>query len=159
MKQPRNIQTSLIVALLILMIAISVLVTAYGYSGGSGIFPRFIGWVFTGLAMAECLVQLKASMSTPATGQISTTSDTDLRRGKVRKEIKGFLWIGVFLVLLYLTGFLIGIPLYIFFFLRLAAGKSYKQCTTIAVVAIASVYILFIELLQYRLFQGTLFGG
>ena len=159
MEQSRNLQTSLIVALLILVIAISVLITAYSYSGGSGIFPRFIGWIFIGLTMTECLVQLRAIMSTPATEKNTIASNTHLLREKVLKEIKGFLWIGVFLVLLYLTGFLIGIPLYIFAFLRLVAEKSYKQCTIISAVATLSVYILFIELLQYRLFQGVLFGS
>jgi hypothetical protein len=159
MEQSRNLQTSLIVALLILVIAISVLITAYSYRGGSGIFPRFIGWVFIGLTMTECLLQFKVLISTPAAQKNTLASNADLRKKKILKEIKGFLWIGVFIVLLYLTGFLVGIPLYIFAFLRLAAGKAYKQCMIISAVATISVYILFIELLQYRLFQGVLFGG
>jgi hypothetical protein len=150
--------TALVVAFLILIMAISVLVTAYGYSGGSGIFPRFIGWIFVGLTLIECLIQLKITMTSPTAGNASIKSSVTVT-GDVYKEIKGFLWICFFLASLYLTGFLIGIPLYIFAFSRLSAGRSFKQCTIMSLVATIFVYVLFIELLQYRLYQGIIFGA
>ena len=151
-------RSGLIVAILILIMAISVLVTAYEYSGGSGIFPRFIGWIFVGLTLTECLIQLKILFSPGNTGTI-TADNPAIAKEKVLKEIKGILWVGIFLVSVYLTGFLVGIPLYIFAFLRLSAGRPLKQCIIMSVAATIFVYILFIELLQYRLYPGLFFGA
>jgi hypothetical protein len=156
MEHPANHKTALIVALLVLAFAISVLVTAYEYRGGSGIFPRFIGWVFVGLTLIECIVQLKSLTSS---GQGSLFAFSFTRPGeKVIKELKGILWIGFILITLYLGGFLAGIPVYVFAFLRLSAGRSYKQSLLLSAGATGFIYLLFIELLQYRLYQGLIFG-
>ncbi|MGK0298898.1 MAG: hypothetical protein ACI9XC_002522 [Gammaproteobacteria bacterium] len=156
MEQSSNNRTSLAVAILLLIMSILVLVTAYDFRGGSGIFPRFIGWIFVGLTLLECLVQLKANISP----SISTAiNDSTLVKSKIIKEFQGIFWLVFFLTLLYLTGFLIGIPLYIFTFLKLSAKRTYKQSIIMSATATILVYVLFIQLLQYRLFQGILFGA
>jgi hypothetical protein len=155
-EQSSNNRTSLAVAILLLIMSILVLVTAYDFRGGSGIFPRFIGWIFVGLTLLECLVQLKANISP----SISTAiNDSTLVKSKIIKEFQGIFWLVFFLTLLYLTGFLIGIPLYIFTFLKLSAKRTYKQSIIMSATATILVYVLFIQLLQYRLFQGILFGA
>jgi hypothetical protein len=155
-EQSSNNRTSLAVAILLLIMAIAVLVTAYDFRGGSGIFPRFIGWIFVGLTFTECLIQLKVVLSPSAS---SAFNESTLVKNKIIKEFQGVFWIVFFLILLYLTGFLIGIPLYIFSFLRLSAKRTYKQSIIMSVTATILVYVLFIQLLQYRLFQGILFGA
>ncbi len=147
--------TAAVVAAIILLVAIALLVAAYDFPGGSGVFPRFAGWIFVVLSAMEVISQVKVLMSTPG----SARSSGALPSENTLKEIKGFLWIVFFLVVLYLTGFLIGIPLYIFAFLRLAAGKTYRQCTIMALSATVFVYVLFILLLEYRLYPGVLFGA
>ncbi|MGY8814148.1 MAG: tripartite tricarboxylate transporter TctB family protein [Gammaproteobacteria bacterium] len=156
MEQSSSNRTSLAVAIFLLIVSISVLVTAYDFRGGSGIFPRFIGWIFVGLTLLECLVQLKANLSPSA---LIAINDNALVKNKIIKEFQGIFWLIVFLIFVYLTGFLIGIPLYIFSFLRLSAKKHYKQCIIISATATILVYVLFIQLLQYRLYQGILFGS
>jgi hypothetical protein len=147
--------TSAVVAALLLLVAISVLVAAYDFPGGSGVFPRFAGWIFVVLSGLELISHVRALLSTRG----SVRTEGPLLSENTLKEIKGFLWIIFFLVALYLTGFLAGIPLYIFAFLRLSAGKSYKQCATMALAATVFIYVLFILLLEYRLYSGVLFGA
>jgi hypothetical protein len=137
MEHPVNHKTALIVALLVLAFAISVLVTAYD-------------------SLIECIVQLKSLTSS---GQGSLFAFSFTKPGeKVIKELKGILWIGFILITLYLGGFLAGIPVYVFAFLRLSAGRSYKQSLLLSAGATGFIYLLFIELLQYRLYQGLIFG-
>ncbi len=143
------------VAVVLLLVAIAVLVAAHDFPGGSGVFPRFAGWIFVVLAGVEVVIQLKALMSAPRAGH----TDAPILSNNTLKEIKGFLWIAFFLVALYLTGFMVGIPLYIFAFLRFSAGHSYKQCSIMAGAATVFVYVLFMELLEYRLYSGVLFGA
>lgn len=148
-------KVSLAVALLILLMSIALLVTAYDYRGGSGVFPRFIGWIFLVLTLAECVIQAKRLFSGKA-----PSADPESVNGlgpDIKKELRGFFWIAFFLASLYIGGFLVGIPLYIFAFLRLSAGRSYRQCIIMSVSATVFVYVLFIQLLEYRLYHGLFF--
>jgi len=155
-----NSKTAFIIAIVILLGAVPVLITAYGYSGGSGIFPRFIGWVFVGLVLLEMVVQLKRMIMLPPSEQNATGFDShDLGRAKVEKEIQGFLWICFFLLFLYLGGFLVSIPLYMFAFLRFSARRPFKECLFMATGSTLFVYILFIVLMEYRLYPGVFLAG
>jgi hypothetical protein len=151
-------KSAFIVALLILVMAVSVLITAHGYSGGSGIFPRFIGWVFLALISLELVFQIKGFVKRPASSaDHANTAGSD--RAIVLKEIQGFLWIGFFLLLLYLGGFLISIPVYMFAFLRFSAKRTMKDCVLMSVGSTLFVYLLFIQLMEYRLYSGILVWG
>src|SRR5690606_1632293 len=103
-------RAALIVAALIFLFAIAMLVAAQDFPGGSGVFPRFAGWIFVALAGLEMIIQLKTML---AARGVSAGPWID---AAVMKEIRGFAWIGFFLLVLYLTGFLIGIPIYLFAF-------------------------------------------
>jgi len=156
-----NRKSAFIVALLILIMAVSVLITAHGYSGGSGIFPRFIGWVFLTLISLELGFQIKGLVKRPATSadQTDAANMAGSDRAIVLKEIQGFLWIGFFLLLLYLGGFLISIPVYMFAFLRFSAKRTLKDCVLMSVGSIIFIYLLFIQLMEYRLYSGILVWG
>jgi hypothetical protein len=153
-------KAAFIVAMVILLMAGAVLITAYGYSGGSGIFPRFIGWIFLGLVLLELAIQtiglLRPSIRC---GAGKTDCQPGVDKAVILKEIQGVLWIGLFLLALYLAGFLISIPLYMFAFLRFSAKRTLKECLIMSVGATLFVYVLFIELMDYRLYSGVLFGG
>lgn len=151
MESSGSIQTArsaLIVAVTILLFAIAMLVAAYDFPGGSGVFPRFAGWIFVGLSSVEVFLRGKqwlADKKIEAGGWVNPM---------VIKELIGFAWIGFFLLLIYLAGFLIGIPLYLLVFLRFSAGRSWKECLLLSGGATLSIYLLFIELLEYRLYSG-----
>lgn len=153
-----NPLAALFVAFVILSTAIAVLVTAYGYHGGSGLFPRFIGWIFVGLAGVELLFQVK---SVVAGGKRSAVTDADkaASRANFIKEVKGVIWIGAFLVGLYFVGFLITIPVYLFSFMRFSGHRSIQQSMALAIGSTAFIYLLFTELLDYKLYAGSLFGA
>jgi len=148
----KRYQPDFFVALLVLIFAVTVLVTAYTYSGGSGVFPRFIGWIFLGLALLEFLTRVKAVIAYKPSNLPGEYSSQEKRN--VIKELRGFLWIGFLLLSLYLAGFMIGIPLYIFTFLRLSARRTLAKSATIAIAATAVIYGLFVRLLEYKLYQG-----
>lgn len=150
----------LIIILLFAVIAVVTLATAYGYSRSSGLFPRFVGWIFIGLVLIELSLQLKLFIAArhSATARTATVKSTG-NGVNVLTEIKGFLWLAVLLTGLYLLGFLISIPLFTFAFLRVSAGKSLRFCTIVSAAATAFVYIVFVQLLEYKLHSGILFGA
>jgi len=154
-------KAAFIVAVLILLMAVSVLIIAHGYSGGSGIFPRFIGWVFLGLISLEIGLQLNVLVKRTPQDDIRVDRDDTSGNGRtiVIKEIQGFLWIGFFLFILYLAGFLVSIPVYMFAFLRISAKRTVKECLIMSAGSTIFVYLIFIVLMDYRLYPGVLFGA
>lgn len=156
MENSGSIQTprsALIVAMTILLFAVAVLIAAYDFPGGSGVFPRFAGWIFVGLSAFEVFLRVRHFLAENKTHPGQWVNQT------VIKEATGFAWVGFFLLLIYLIGFLIGIPVYLLVFLRWSAGRSWKECLLLSGGATLLIYLLFIELLEYRLYAGILLGA
>ena len=149
----------LVVAGLMLLMAVSVLVVAQGFSGGSGLFPRFIGWIFVGLAGAELLLQLKGFLITGKKQPVASNQDDSDAKLKLVKEIKGLLWLVVLLAGVYVAGFMVTLPVYLFTFMRFSGNRSIKESTLISVGSTAFVDLLFVVLLDYKLYPGILLGA
>ena len=148
-------------ATLLLIMSVLILVTAYTFSNASGLFPRFIGWIFVGLTFIEFVLQLKMQVLTIKGDE--REHDADIRaHGEskdVLKEVRGFAWLALLLMLLYLFGFLISVPVYILAFLRISAERPWRDSIIISASATLFVYLVFVQLLEYRLFAGILFGA
>jgi len=146
----------LAVAVILLVLAVALTVTAYGYGQASGVFPRFIGLIFTALTLAEVAIQIRALL---AQGGAPAAADAALPSpGQAVRECKGVLWLCAFLAAVYLLGFSIAIALYMFVFLRLSAGRTVRECLLISGGAVLFVYLVFVRLLEYKLYGGILFG-
>ena len=146
---------ALAIALILAVLAIVALVTAYSYSRSSGLFPIFVGWIFLALTLVEVVVQLRAlRQPTP-----SDVAEPAAEKIDVLSEFGGFLWLGLMLVVLHAAGFLIATPVFVFAFLRFAARRTVVQSVAIALLATAFVYVVFAWLLDYELYAGVLFGG
>jgi hypothetical protein len=157
----KQLKSGFIVALMLLIISILVLVTAYSFSNNSGLFPRFIGWIFVALTSIEFILQLKMQIRSEEGDQREMEADTRAHgeTKDILKEIRGFAWLALLLVLLYLFGFLVSVPVYILAFLRISAERPWKDSIIISVSATLFVYLVFVQLLEYRLFAGILFGA
>lgn len=147
-------------ALVCLLVAVLVLVTAYGYSRQSGLFPIFIGWIFLVLALAESIIRLRQlardGRGVPAD---AGTGLVAVDRGAMVREAAGILWVCAFLAAVYIVGFVAATLLFLFSFLRFAAGRRLSYAAAAGLVATAVVYGVFAWLLEYRLYPGLLFGG
>jgi len=145
--------SGLAIAVFLAVLAGAVLAAAYGYSRSSGLFPIFVGWIFLALVLLEAALQLRLILrggaeERPEFGETGGLAD-----------FGGFLWLGLLLVAVYLAGFLIATPVFMFAFLRLSARRPLAQSLLAALSAIAFVYVLFVWLLHYRLYPGALFGA
>lgn len=152
----RLLNPGLIVAVLVTVFAALVLVTAYSYQGISGTFPQLVGWIFLGLALLEVGVQVVTATRSARSGDDRDDEETGV---SIAKEFKSIGWLGILLLALYLVGFMISTPLYIFAFLRFSGRRSLAMSAAIALGATAFVYIVFIQLLEYKLFPGVLLMG
>ena len=147
-------------AVVVAVIAIIVLFTAYGYSRSSGLFPIFIGWIFLGLALVEAALRLRDF----AAGDVRLPHDASTGLEEVEtagplRDLLGFGWLLAFLLAIWLLGFLLATALFLFAFLRLAGGRSWRYAGAAALLAVLIVWGVFSVLLEYRLFAGLLFGA
>lgn len=152
----RLLNPGLVVAVLVTVFAALMLVTAYSYQGISGTFPQLVGWIFLGLSLLEVGVQLAAATRPAQSGK---EQGSETKGVSVTKELKAFGWLGILLLALYLVGFLISTPLYVFAFLRFSGRRSLAMSAAIALGATAFVYVVFVQLLEYKLFPGILLMG
>lgn len=159
----RLLNSGFIVAVLVALFAALVLSTAYGYSGISGTFPQLVGWIFLGLALLEVLVQVlavrKPARAPAPQAEARQAGSPDADNTSAVKEMKGFLWLGGLLLGLYLVGFMVSTPLYVFAFLRFSGGRGLGMSAAVAAGATAFVYVVFIQLLEYKLYPGILLAG
>ena len=129
--------------------------TAYSYTRSSGLFPIFAGWLFVALVATEIFVQLRG-LRHAATG---TDDAAALQPRALLHELRGPAWLGSLLLAIWLAGFLVAIPAFLFSFLRLAAKQPAGYSALIAAAMTACVYVVFAWLLEYRLFAGVVFGA
>ncbi len=140
-------------ALVLTLVAALVLWTAYGYDRLSGVFPVFIGWVFLALALTEAVRELRRLAGS------ERAEAAEGGRAAVLREIAGIGWLCGFLLLIWLGGFVLATPLFIFAFLRVAGGRSVTYAAGVAFAATAIIYSVFAVLLEYRLYAGLIFGA
>ncbi len=160
MKRASTKLSGIITASLLALMAAGALITAYTYSRSSGLFPKFAGWIFLVLTLMEVVAELKPVIAARRLTRPAAETESSAGRGfDIRQEMKGFLWLVGLLGGIYLVGFLVAIPLYIFAFLSISAGRSLRDCALVSALATGAIYLLFVALLEYRLYSGILFGA
>ena len=152
MKWLKRVDPALLVAFVLLALAIGVLNNSYTFAHTSGLYPRMVGWIFVGLTAIEVLAQLRRVHARQqgaggASGKTQTVA-----------EVKAFAWLGSLLLSLYLLGFLISTPLYVFAYIRFSGRRRTATSVLIAAGVTAFVYLLFVRLLAYKLYAGVLLG-
>ncbi len=67
-------------------------------------------------------------------------------------------WIGLAVVLAYLFGFLVGISLYLFLYLKVRAGESLRFSVVASLAAATLLFLVFEVVLGSSLYEGALFA-
>jgi hypothetical protein len=143
----------LVIAVVLGLLAAGLLITAYGYNRLSGLFPIFVGWVFLALVLLEVAVSARALHRAPVRGS-EKREPVDWRN-----EIGGSLWLMLLLALIGVAGFVVGAPVFMLTYLVVAGQRRVAGSAIIAAGALAFIWVVFIWLLDYRLYGGLLFGA
>lgn len=145
-------------------IAIVFLVWSYAYDGRAHVVPMLIGWCAGALTLLDIYIQtgtrsgraLRAILSgRPLDSSTATDGDTARAAGPIR----ACLWPAAFVVLVAVIGFVAAIPVYTLAFMRLQGQLPWRQCAIAAGLITAVTWIVFEQLLRYKVFEGALFGG
>jgi hypothetical protein len=147
---------------MILLLAVMLLmaVTGFKYGGGSRILPVVSG-VFSA-ALMGFMVLMSFSPALTAWYQKfekkNIFSAEPLEDPEKKRERSVTVWFAGCTAVIYLLGFMVGIPLFLFLFLKLWAKESWVLSIGLAAVVTIVVYIAFVYLLRIPLHGGLLFA-
>ncbi|MBW2065435.1 MAG: tripartite tricarboxylate transporter TctB family protein [Deltaproteobacteria bacterium] len=146
--------------ILVLMIALVMVFLGFEFRGGSKILP-----LISGISSAFLLgFLLFMSFSFRAYGwyqKLETKpvfSEKQARIRERRREISVLGWFSGCTALIYLAGFTIGIPVFLFLFLKVWAKESYLLSIVLSGIVLGVVYFAFIHVLRVPLHKGILFA-
>ena len=86
----------------------------------------------------------------------SVLSDKSLNEDEKKRERSVIAWFSGCTIIIYFLGFLIGIPAFLFLFLKLWAKESWLLSVVIATVVLAVIYFTFVYILSVPLHGGIL---
>jgi len=145
-------RSSTIFALILLAILGIIFVMSLGYPHDARLFPLIIGIPTGALTLALIIREVQAK----------TGPEDILQRTKVAKKdvLRNLLtapaWIAALLLMIYLVGFLAGLPLFTFLYLKLHR-QGWLLSIIVPTVMVAVIYGGFVMGLKMQLHEGLLF--
>jgi len=140
----------------ILIIALAVIARSLTFpSLQTQLFPLIVSGFILVLAMIELSKEFLAERKAKTTSDLKTESTEGESRGNLRKYFLGWGWAVGLLLAIYLVGFIIAIPLFIFSYLKLN-GRKWLLSVGMAVVMTMFIYVIFVVALKVDLYPGFL---
>jgi hypothetical protein len=144
---------------LILLVALWALYATRDWAFNTALYPRVVGIPLILLAGAEFLLSLRGRDG--GTGgramdvQISTATEPAVA---MRRTITTVGWLLGFFAGIWLLGFPVAIPVFVFAYLKFQGRESWFVSTVLAAAAWAGFYGLFVRLLHLPFGEGVLLG-
>lgn len=82
--------------------------------------------------------------------------EADSRASRARREMSVFAWVAVIAGLMYLLGSLIGLPLFLFLYLKIRSREGWVLSVGVAAAMFGFLYGVFVVALNVRLHEGWL---
>ena len=155
MKNEEKIFLIFLLIIILLMVFFS-----FNYSGGSQILPLVSG-IFSALIVGFLVIMSFSSKIISFYQKFETKSvlsEEVLNVDEKKREISIIAWFSGCTAAIYFLGFLIGIPLFLFMFLKIWAKESWLLSSVLAAVVLIVVYFTFIYILRVPLHGGILFS-
>ena len=142
----------------LLFIMLVMVFFSFNYSGGSKILPMISG-IFSALIMGFMVILSFSSKITSWYQKFekkSVLSERTMKEDEKKREISVIAWFSGCTVVIYFLGFLVGIPLFLFLFLKMWAKESWLLSVVLAAAVLVVVYFSFVYILRVPLHGGML---
>jgi hypothetical protein len=153
MKNEEKIFMIFLLVIMLLMVFLS-----FSYSGESKILPMISG-IFSALIMGFMVITSfspKVATWYQKFEKKSILSIKTLKRDEKKREISVVAWFSGCTAIIYFLGFLVGMPLFLFLFLKLWAKESWLLSAVLAAAVLVVVYGTFVYILRVPLHRGML---
>lgn len=161
--------TERIVDALFCLVILVFVVMASGYNRTARLAPVLAGSVGFVLAAVQVLrglviARIHGGTKEGSPGPNGNVRDKESKQGdaeaaivRSRREAAMFAWVGVFVILLFLSGLLISIPLFLLLFLRWVARENWKVSISVSAVTWLVLYATFEVFLRVPLYRGIVY--
>ena len=128
----------------------------YELKGKVRAFPLIVGYAGVVLSVLDI-----ASVTDTAIGRFVTRffgamlDPDEIKERRVGRELVIFAVMGIGVLGIWLFGFLIAAPIFVFLWMLVGGGKSLKLCLYVGFATLVFIYGLFELILKYELFRGV----
>jgi len=141
---------------LILVAGYAVYSASY-WSFKTGFFPLAIGIPLIILALAHLLLEIFGAPEKAGGPAVEAEFVSELPPGLARRRvIEIFSWIAGFILLVFLVGFPVAVPFFMFFYLRLQSGVGWWQSVGLTAAAWGFFYGIFERLVRLQFEPGVI---
>ena len=139
-------------------IAILVFVIAYLGSGYLTLddTTRFVPLMAGGVTLLLLVIDMLRTAF--ARGGVVGTNDEDTASAPPGRELKAIGYVAGAVATIYLLGFSVAIPVYLFTSIAYLGKQSIRTALTVALLTSLAIYLIFEVLLAYKLYPGMLFA-
>jgi hypothetical protein len=153
------------------VVALMVILT-FGYRAGARLVPMMVGLITLNLMIFVALIVLLPGLATwyrriegkslsvlKQKGQVTAPADGRTYLKKIRRrELAMVGWLAFLTVAIYVFGFMIAIPLFMFLFLRFWAHEGWMISLCLPGIVTGIVHLLFVYVLRVPLHGGLIMG-
>ncbi|MPZ41485.1 MAG: hypothetical protein GEU95_26250 [Rhizobiales bacterium] len=152
-------------ALAVFAIAVTFLLWTQTVPARAAAMPTLVAWLTIVLALIDIVAQTETAIGrlfrrfVSAEKVVEWKAQGDEKDATWSRVFLSVLWVIGYLGGVYVVGFLLTTPLYIFLYMVLHGGKSVRAAGTMAIVTTFLVWLTFEIAFKYPLYPGILFGG
>ena len=144
-------------SLLLMAVAGYAVISARHWSFKAALFPLATAIPLFVLAGTQLILELFGGQETTSGPAVELELSTDVDPAVARKRVAGILaWIAGFILLVFLVGFPVAVPVFIFSFLSLQSQVGWRLSFTLTATAWGIFYFLFQRLLNVQFEAGAI---
>ncbi len=151
-------------SMVVLAIGIGFLLWARTYERSAAEVPILVAWMTIVLALIDATAQTETRLGrmirrlVAAENVVEWKSEGDAEAPTSRINSAVF-WILAYVGGVFLVGFLLMTPIYVFLYMKLHGGEPLLASAITAVLTAIGIYVAFEVLFEYPLYSGILFGA
>ncbi|HEY3303861.1 MAG TPA: tripartite tricarboxylate transporter TctB family protein [Candidatus Binatia bacterium] len=143
--------------LFLIAVAVYAIHSALRWTFKAALFPLAVSIPLLILAATQLLLDLFGKAATGGGPAVDLEFATDVPPDVARRRVIGiFLWIAGFILLVFLFGFPVAVPLFMFFFLILRGEVGWWQTIGLTAVAWGFFYVVFQRIVHLQFEDGLL---
>lgn len=139
-----------------MVIAAWIVITALKWPLGTALFPVIIGIPVFLMAMGELLLTIseKKHITEKQSTEALNVSKKMNKASSAPRTLLAFVMVGGLFLLILSLGFQIGVPLFVFLYLKIYGRERWGISMVLTASAWASIYIFFIRILNFPFQEG-----
>lgn len=151
-------------AVLVLVLSIGFLIWAKTYSPTPGAVPVLVAWGTIVLSLIDIVSQFQTPFGRWVRRLITADKivewkmegDEDAFGSRIALSLA---WLSGYLAALFLVGFIIATPIYIFGYMVIHGRRSVRDSVLASAATTLTIWLVFVKLFRYPLYGGLLFDG